>query len=229
MGQTGMAACPRCGAGGFDPESYCTTCGLSLDRSFWARANAQALQAEARWLSDPEHQQRDAVFNEEQREVAERELVRAREGGSAHAPDALVALPRAVVLNAAAIDVEAGQQCVVAFRPSGVQLELPHDDLLVPWADVVAIEITGPGRITRGGNFIGGGFGVQGAVEGMVTAGVLNALTRRSSIETVVGLLFRQAEVWLLHEHLEPLALRIELAPAFARLRAERFRRVPRD
>ncbi|MEA2384112.1 MAG: hypothetical protein QOH72_4083 [Solirubrobacteraceae bacterium] len=201
-------------------------CGLSLNRSFWARANAKALQVEARWLSEPGNQQRDAVFAEEQRESAEQELVDAREHPTFRAPDALVALPSATVLNAAAIDIEPGELRVVAFRPSGVQLEGANDVLLIPWADVVEIQIGGPGRTTRGSNFIGGGFGFQGAAEGMLAAGLLNAATRRSSIETVVGLLFRQAELWLLYEHLEPLALRVELAPAFARLRAENFRRV---
>src|SRR4051812_12691424 len=112
-------------------------CGLSMDRSFWARANAKALQVEARWLSDPGNQQRDAVSVEEQRESAEQELVWAREHGSSRAPDALVALPNATVLNAAAIDIQPGEECVVAFRPSGVQLEVAHEVLLIPWADVV--------------------------------------------------------------------------------------------
>jgi hypothetical protein len=55
----------------------------------------------------------------------------------------------------------------------------------------------------------------------MLIAGALNALSKRSSVETVLGLLFRQQELWLMHEILEPFALRIEMAPVFARMRAE--------
>jgi len=55
----------------------------------------------------------------------------------------------------------------------------------------------------------------------MLVASVLNALSTQSSIQTVLGLLFRQRELWLLHEVLEPLALRVEMAPVFARMRSE--------
>ena len=87
------------------------------------------------------------------------------------------------------------------------------------WSELVEIEIAGPGNVTRGGGFIGGGFGIEGAAEGMLIASVLNAVTTRSSVQTILGLLFRHQELWLLRETLEPLALRIEMAPVYAPLR----------
>lgn len=71
----------------------------------------------------------------------------------------------------------------------------------------------------KGGGFIGGGFGLDGAVSGMLIAGVLNALTTRTSVLTVVALTTTDGEVWFANTSVEPAALRVELAPAFVMVR----------
>ena len=48
----------------------------------------------------------------------------------------------------------------------------------VPFTDLVDVQVEG-GTATSGGGIMGGGFGVEGAAEGILVAGVLNALTTR--------------------------------------------------
>jgi hypothetical protein len=62
---------------------------------------------------------------------------------------------------------------------------------------------------------IGGGFGVQGALTGIAIAGLLNALTTRSEILTIVHVELVAGEFFALYGGAEPHALRISLSPAF--------------
>ena len=45
---------------------------------------------------------------------------------------------------------------------------------VLPYADLVSVDVGGPGKTTTGGGFFGGGFGLVGAAEGMAIATVLN-------------------------------------------------------
>jgi hypothetical protein len=116
----------------------------------------------------------------------------------------------------------AGDRCDLTFSGHAIDIQTASGDAQsLDWSELINIEIAGPGNVTRGGGFIGGGFGLDGAAEGMLVASVLNALTTRSSIQSLLGLLFRHQELWVLHDVLEPLALRVEMAPVFARMRSE--------
>ncbi len=53
-------------------------------------------------------------------------------------------------------------------------------------ADVVEVDVSGPGEYTTGGGWIGGGFGLDGALRGAATAAILNALTTRRHVSTIV-------------------------------------------
>jgi hypothetical protein len=90
----------------------------------------------------------------------------------------------------------------------------------IPIGEILDLDIGGPGTTTSGGGFIGGGFGVKGAAEGMLVAAALNALTTSTSTLSVLGILSVDAEVWLACPGVAPAALRIELAPAYVALRA---------
>jgi hypothetical protein len=60
---------------------------------------------------------------------------------------------------------------------------------LVPFSMLSTIDVQGYTK-TKGGGFIGGGFGAKGALEGMAISTVLNALTTKSSnwvIITIIG------------------------------------------
>jgi hypothetical protein len=112
-----------------------------------------------------------------------------------------------------------GEECVVAVtdvvrvaRPGGLLLERPIEDL-------AALEIFGPGVQEKGGGFIGGGFGVEGAAEGMIVASVLNSLTTKRAISTVVELQLRDATLIFHYGGRPPEGLRIWFAPVFGMLR----------
>lgn len=77
----------------------------------------------------------------------------------------------------------------------------------------------GPGLTKTGGGFIGGGFGVVGAAEGMAIAGVLNALTTCVKIKTVLRIEAAQPELYFVNTQVEPEALRIGLSRALGAIR----------
>ena len=89
----------------------------------------------------------------------------------------------------------------------------------VNYDDVTLLDIGGPGEATTGGGVIGGGFG-SGAFIGMMAAAVANALTTKTSIDTVICLQTRNAELFLHHSGVRPDELRRALSPVFSKLRA---------
>jgi hypothetical protein len=85
--------------------------------------------------------------------------------------------------------------------------------LRIPLTDIDDVQIGGPGLIQTGGGFIGGGFGAKGALEGIALASVLNTMTIRSTIETIVAVTARHASFVLLQTLLTPPAAEIRLLP----------------
>jgi hypothetical protein len=71
------------------------------------------------------------------------------------------------------------------------------------------------------GRFVGGGFGLTGAVEGMAIATVLNALSAGTEINTVVRIQTRTGELFFHTSSIAPAALRMELSPVFTQLRGQ--------
>lgn len=84
------------------------------------------------------------------------------------------------------------------------------------------VEIGGPGLVREGGGFVGGGFGLRGATEGMVAAALLNRLTTRSTIHTLVSIQSNTFETFFFHDNAKPDELRRILSPVFVHLRALR-------
>jgi hypothetical protein len=76
--------------------------------------------------------------------------------------------------------------------------------------------------VKSGGGFVGGGFGAVGALEGMAVAGVLNALTSRTTITTIVRVQSAACELFLLHTQLTPEQLRIHLSHPLGAIRSAR-------
>ncbi len=85
----------------------------------------------------------------------------------------------------------------------------------VPYSEVEDVDIGGPGLVRTGG-----GFGAAGAVEGMAIAAVLNGLTTRTSIKTVVRIQGTACELFLLHTTATPEQLRIELSRSLGAIRS---------
>lgn len=92
----------------------------------------------------------------------------------------------------------------------------------VLYSQVEDVEIGGPGVVKTGGGFVGGGFGATAAIEGMAIAAVLNGLTSRTSIKTVVRIQGTGCELFLLHTRVTPEQLRIELSRPLGAIRSAR-------
>jgi Short C-terminal domain len=93
---------------------------------------------------------------------------------------------------------------------------------VLPYSGIEDVEIGGPGLVSSGGGFFGGGFGVAGAIEGMAIASVLNGLSSRTSIKTIVRIQGTNCELFLLHTRLTPDRLRMELSHPLSVIRAAR-------
>ncbi|WP_157119160.1 hypothetical protein [Azohydromonas lata] len=113
-----------------------------------------------------------------------------------------------------------GVSCDVTFSDQEIRVRaLRGASFSIPLIEVCSIEISGPGNVTKGGGFIGGGFGVDGALAGIALAGILNALTTKSEIHTFLAVTSNVGEMHLHYPGMEPAALRIALADTFTRLR----------
>lgn len=88
------------------------------------------------------------------------------------------------------------------------------------YASIVNLVVDGPGTVTTGGGFVGGGFGVKGAVEGMLMATVLNKLTTQTTVTSFIEIQDSKTHVVLSSDREAPDALALRLRPVFARIRA---------
>jgi hypothetical protein len=80
-----------------------------------------------------------------------------------------------------------GTPCALQFAEEGLRVHGTSRVFIRSlYRDARALEFSGPGRVTRGGSFFGGGFGLTAAAQGMIAAAVLNTLTSRTTIHTVV-------------------------------------------
>src|SRR3954452_22683911 len=106
------------------------------------------------------------------------------------------------------------------FREEGLDMRHKRAETSgLPYNDVIAIEIGGAGETRTGGGFFGGGFGVQGAAEGMLAATALNMLTSRTKVDTVISIRAQNAELFFHNNRVPPEELRMQMSPVFTRLR----------
>lgn len=95
----------------------------------------------------------------------------------------------------------------------------PETIAVMPYANVVALRVDGPGAVNSGGGFMGGGFGVKGALEGMAVAAILNKLTTRTSVTTIIEIQDQERDVIWLCDSATPAQLDFSLKPVYAKLR----------
>lgn len=145
-------------------------------------------------------------------------------------------------LGAAGYEISEGSVCALEWTSDGRRIVLsvytgsiddtPVGSWEVPIADVLALDIAGPGEVRSGGGFLGGGFGVVGAATGMLAATVLNALTTRTEVESVLRLATEcgsggcAGEAILVNHELSPDALRARMSAVFLAHEADRARRL---
>jgi hypothetical protein len=89
----------------------------------------------------------------------------------------------------------------------------------IAYVDLREIMVGGPGLAKSGGGFVGGGFGLVGAVEGAAIASMLNALTTRITIRSVLHIQAAAGELFFLHTKMVPQDLRIFLSRAIVAIR----------
>jgi hypothetical protein len=78
--------------------------------------------------------------------------------------------------------------------------------------DLVGIQIGGRGIYTTGGGWVGGGFGLNGALQGAAMAGMLNALETRVHNDCLMRLSFENAELNFQILDITPRDLELKLA-----------------
>lgn len=134
-------------------------------------------------------------------------------------------VPRCLFLGGANVGVAAKTEVDLIFGPADISLHRSPAQqggqplARLPFAPQFSVELSGPGRFTTGGGFAGGGFGLVGAAEGMAIAGLLNALTTRTKVITVIAVLGAEYEGFFLCQEHAPDELRRYLAPVFLRAR----------
>ncbi len=133
--------------------------------------------------------------------------------------DATAVVSSCRVLGGHGLAVQVGESIALVFQADELQLVRGRPVATVPYREIAALEIGGPGAQRRGGGFFGGGFGIAGAAEGMLVASALNMLTTRTTINTVVCLKTMSAELFLHTSSETPDALRMRLSPVFTILR----------
>lgn len=85
-----------------------------------------------------------------------------------------------VYLGGASIPLKVYEKTLIHVSPSGFLIGQPGESLWsTSFEGLYGIQISGEGLYQTGGGWIGGGFGVSGALKGAAFASVMNALTTR--------------------------------------------------
>ena len=105
--------------------------------------------------------------------------------GRADSPEA--ALGPFVVLDGAGWAPTIGSSGYLYVYDDRIALGVPGAVSIVPLDTLADVRVSGQ-SMTTGGGFFGGGFGVQGAAEGMLIATALNGLTKKKSKWATIGI-----------------------------------------
>lgn len=117
-------------------------------------------------------------------------------------------------------DIKKGEVLLLSCRTASLHLTniQTEKEVNVSFSELSNIEVTGPGTESSNVGLMGGGFGMEGAVKGILVATVINALTTRSKTNSFLRLATRSAEAILHVTVLEPTELRLLLSPAFVKI-----------
>jgi len=188
-----MIACPSCKAKLGETAIYCRSCGKELPR-------------------DLQHYRPPSAPRELQPVVVEA-------GRDLQNPLPLLVRPLTVI-GGAGVPLRQYDVISLEFDETGLVISSPATDgvFRADYATLRSVEISGPGTVQKGGGFIGGGIGAEGAITGIAVATVLNWLTTSSQTITFLQLSGAGWELWSLTNEYDPLTLRILLSPVFVRL-----------
>lgn len=129
-----------------------------------------------------------------------------------------------LLLGGFGFPLQPGGRYELLFGLADARIREPEQDddqiLTIPYSDLTNLSIEGPGKIREGGGFAGGGFGVEGFAIGAAAASILNSLTTRHRIETLIGLQASERELVFLCTSVEPSVLGIQLSRVRGLLRS---------
>jgi hypothetical protein len=118
-----------------------------------------------------------------------------------------------------------GSVCSILTLPQAVVVTValgerrPEPDVVIPYGELTGLEL-GSGARTTGGSFLAFGFDLEEAAESLLAASVINALTRRTKINTMLRIGCTRGEILLHHGKSTPDQIRIQLSPLFTRYAA---------
>lgn len=90
----------------------------------------------------------------------------------------------------------------------------------IQFSKILNIEISGPGKVSTNAGVVGGGFGLRGALKGIMIASVINSLTTKTTINTFLRVSTAQGEVHLHTSELDTKELRLAISPAMVAVEA---------
>lgn len=89
---------------------------------------------------------------------------------------------------------------------------------IIAISEIKEIEIGGPGKVVSNAGVSGGGFGLEGFLQGAIAATLINAATTKSTINTFLRILTKTGELYIHTSEIEPINLKMELSPVFVYL-----------
>ncbi len=111
-----------------------------------------------------------------------------------------------------------GVKYTLHFTRETLFMQGPDGEPSAAVAGLSGLGIGGAGEFQTGGGFVGGGFGVRGALEGIAFASILNAVTTQTHREVVISIAAEGAELYFVNRAHTPQQLRIELSEVLAHL-----------
>ncbi len=115
--------------------------------------------------------------------------------------------------------VASDEASIIALSGTGISAFSPTARFVRSPTEIRGIQIGGAGEYTTGGGWFGGGFGISGALEGAAFATIMNVLTTRRHVDTMLRVVFDDAEATFGVEKYIPARLEIELAALLAAVR----------
>ncbi|MBJ6727583.1 hypothetical protein [Geomesophilobacter sediminis] len=124
------------------------------------------------------------------------------------------------LLGGSEIPIDPGEKCKVIFSNNLISLESKRSTFKINLTHVHDLEIGGPGEVRTDAGMIGGGFGIDGAIAGIGIASVINALTAKNTVNTVLKIDWEGGEVFLHTSEFNPETLRLKLSNTFTTIKA---------
>jgi len=116
-------------------------------------------------------------------------------------------------LGGAGVALKAESFGTLWITPTGFALNVSDTFWGRSIGDLVGVQIGGRGIYTTGGGWVGGGFGLNGALQGAAMASMLNALETRVHNDCLMRLSFENAELNFQILDITPRDLELKLAP----------------